>query len=201
MKSSNKMRERLAFTLPEVMVTLAVTMLVMAGLLTTHLFGLRLSEFTKPKLCASDNARVAVSHLVGELRSATRIRVGQGSFSTFTEVAMGAPQQANAIQIYPTTNTSYFSRYYWDVADNKLKRITNGSTGAEVIANSVSNQLVFTSEDYAGHILTNTGGNRVIGVTLQFSQIEYPVILIGTNQFYDFYQLRTRVTQRKLPQS
>jgi hypothetical protein len=187
-----------AFTFAEMMVTTAVSMLVMAGLITTYVFGLRLFEFVKPKMSASDSARVALGKISDELRSANIIRVGQGSLSSFTEVSPGAIQQANAIQIYGSTNTNYYARYYWDSADLKLKRTTNGSSYAYVIANSVSNQLVFTSEDYAGNILTNNQNNRVIGLTLQFYQIEYPIMQIGPGQFYDFYQIHTKITRRKL---
>jgi hypothetical protein len=191
-------RSQEAFTFPEMMVTTAVSMLVMAGLITTYMFGLRLFEFVKPKISASDNARVALGKIADELRSAHLIRIGQGGLTNFTEVSPGLLQQANSIQIYGSTNTNYYARYYWDPADLKLKRTTNGSTYAYVIANSVSNQLVFTSEDYAGNILTNNQNNRVIGLTLQFYQIEYPIMRIGPGQFYDFYQMRTKITRRKL---
>jgi hypothetical protein len=180
------------------MITTAVTGMVMAGLITTYLFGLRLFEFTKPKLCASDSARSIVGKLADELRSANLIRIGQGGLSSFTEVTPGALQQGNSLQVYASTNLIYYTRYYWDGADNKLKRITNGSSYTEILANSVSNQLIFTSEDFAGNILTNNQNNRVIGVTLQFYQIEFPIIDIGPGQFYDAYQVRTRITRRKL---
>jgi hypothetical protein len=187
-----------AFTLPEVMVTTAVTALVLSGLITCYLFGLRLFEFTKPKLCASDSARSLIGKVADELRAANLIRIGQGSLSSFTEIAPGALQQGNAIQIYASTNTNYYARYYWDAADNKLKRTTNGATYTEIMANAVSNQWVFTSEDYSGNILTNNQNNRVIGITLQFYQIQYPVMDIGPGQYYDSYQVRTRITRRKL---
>jgi hypothetical protein len=192
-------RQTQAFTLPEMLVASSVCTLVIAGLVTTHLFALRLFEFTKPKMSASDGARVTISHLVGDVRNANRIRIGQGSQTTFTEAAFGARQQGNAIEVYPTTNTSSFFRYYRDT-DQRLKRMASGSTTNEVLANSVSNQVVFTSEDHLGNILTNNSGNRVIGMNLQFTQIEYPVMKIGPTEFYDFYQLRTKITQRKFAQ-
>lgn len=180
------------------MLALMVTMLIMAGLISAYLFGLRLYEFTKPKISASDYARKTVGRLIGELRSADRIKVGQGSLAGFTEVAPGSRQEANAIQVFPTTNNHYVL-YYRD-SDKKLKRATNGALVAEIMATSVSNVLVFTSEDYAGNILTNNAGNRVIGVNLQFSQLEYPLVKVGGVNFYDYYQINTKVTKRKLPQ-
>lgn len=187
-----------AFTLPEVIVTMAVSMLVMAGLITTYIFGLKLFEFCKPKLCASDNARMAFDKLSAEIRSAQLIRVGQGNLTSFTEVSLGSLQQGNAIQVYGSTDTNSFSRYYWDSTDQTVKRITNGGSYTENIAHCVTNQLVFTSEDYSGNILTNNLNNRVIGLTLQFYQIEYPVVQIGAGQFYDYYQVHAKLTRRNL---
>jgi hypothetical protein len=64
------------------------------------------------------------------------------------------------------------------------------------VANSISNNLVFSAEDYSGSILTNNENNRVIGVTLAFFQLQYPSIPIGPGSIYDFYQLRTKITRR-----
>jgi hypothetical protein len=58
--------------------------------------------------------------------------------------------------------------------------------------------MVFTSEDFAGNVLNNNLNNRVIGVTLQFYQLEAPPVLIGPGSLYDFYQLRTKITRRAL---
>ena len=188
----------LAFTLPEFTVTMAVVLMVMTAVLSCHLFGMRLFEISKSKLGASGEARAAISKLVAEIRSAKLLRIGDGSLSTFQEVAVDTAQSGSAIQIYPTTDTNSFVRYYWDNIDRKLKRTTNGATFVSVVANSISNQLVFTSEDYKGVILTNNENNRVIGLTLQFYQLQYPTVVIGPGGLYDFYQLRTKITRRTL---
>lgn len=186
-----------AFTFPDVMVTAAVSMLVLAGLITTYLFGFRLFEFTKPKLSASDNAREALGKFVLDLRSANCVRVGTGTGSTFTKASSGSFLQGNALQVFATTNTNSYTVYYLDT-DQKLKRRKNGSGIIDIIATGISNQnsQVFTIENYAGTILTNDAYNSLIGMNLQFLQIEYPTFKIGTNRFYDSYQLRTKVIQR-----
>lgn len=186
------------FTLSELMVTMGVTMLVMAGVLSSHMFGLRLFELTKAKLGASDEARAAVSKMIDEVRGAKILRIGQGNLGSFTEVPVNTVQSGSAIQIHPTTNLNDFVRYFWDAADNKLKRTTNGATSVSVVAHAISNQLVFTAEDYRGVILTNNENNRVIGLTLQFYQLQYPSVSIGPGNYYDFYQLRTKITRRTL---
>jgi hypothetical protein len=58
--------------------------------------------------------------------------------------------------------------------------------------------MVFTAEDYAGNVQLNNFNNRVIGVTLQFFQLQTPTVPIGPGCLYDFYQLRTKITRRAL---
>ncbi len=193
-----RVRRLRGFTIAELMVTMAIVLMVMGALITAHLFGLRLFELTKAKLGASDEARAAISTLIQEIRSAKLLRIGDGSLATFSEVAVDSLQRGSAIQVYATGNTNSFVRYFWDAADKKLKRTTNGATYVSVVANSISNQMVFTSEDYTGAILTNNENNRVIGLTLQFYQLQYPAVSIGPGNYYDYYQLNTKITRRTL---
>ena len=187
---------RQGFTLTEVMITMALVLIVLAAVLSCHLFGMRLFELTKAKLGASDEARGAISTLISEIRSAKTLRVGSGTLASFAEVIPNQPQVGNAIQIYPTINTNSFIRYFWDSTDQKLKRATNDATEAYVVAHSISNQIVFTAEDYTGKVLTNNDNNRVIGLSLQFYQLQYPAVSIGPGNHYDYYQLRTKITRR-----
>lgn len=196
--SRSPRRGQAAFTLPEVFVTGTISMLVIMGLLTIYLFGLRLFEFTEAKLSASDNSRNVIGNLANEIRSATTVKVGSGSKTAFAEVPVGSRQEGNAIQVYPTTNTAHYVRYFRDASDQQLKRMTNGALNPRVIANCISNSIVFSSEDSAGQVITDNQNNRVIGVYLQFYQLEYPIIKIGTNQFFDYFQLRTKITRRKI---
>lgn len=191
-----RFKHSLAFTLPEVMVAMTVLILVLGTLIVSHVFGMRLLELAKSKMGASDEARAAIAKMMEEIRSAKLIRIGEGDLSSFTEVAVDSLQKGSAVQIFPTTNYNSFVRYFWDSADKKLKRTTNGQTYVYIVANSISNELVFTSEDYSGNVLTNNENNRVIAVTLQFFQLQYPTVRIGPGSLYDFYQLRTKITRR-----
>lgn len=168
-----------AYTITELMVTMAIVLLVMGSVLTAHVFGMKLFEITKAKLGASDEARAAVSSMISEIRAAKLIRIGDGYLSSFTAAGVSAAQSGSAMQIYSSTNTNSFVRYCWDASDRKLKRTTNGATFVSVVANSISNDLVFTAEDFSGSVLTNNENNRVIGLTLQFYQLQYPAVSIG----------------------
>ncbi|MEY2408038.1 MAG: hypothetical protein QOF48_708 [Verrucomicrobiota bacterium] len=196
LKIGDRRRQR-GHTLPELMITMVLVLLVMAGVLAAHVFGLKLFEMSKTKLGASDDARAAVGYMVTEIRAAKIIRIGSGNATGFAEVSVDTPQRGSAIQVYPTTDTNSFVRYFRDT-DQKLKRIVSGETTPTVIATAISNQVVFTSEDFNGTILTNNENNRVIGLALQFYQLEYPTVSIGPGSLYDFYQLRTKITRRTL---
>ena len=195
---THKTRLAAGFTLPEVLVSMAIMLIIMAIALSCQMYGIRMFEFIKPKLSASDDARRTVGRLVEQVRSANLVRVGNGSFTNFVEIAPNLRQQGNAIQIYLTTNMSQFVRYYRDPADKKLKVMANGASAPTVLAQSISNQVVFTSEDFSGNVLTNNQNNRVIGVALTFFQIHYPTTPVGPGNFYDHYDLRTKITRRSL---
>jgi hypothetical protein len=187
-----------AFTLTEVMITASLATMVLAAILAGHLFGIRLSGLTKAKLGANEEARKAINKLVEEIRSAKMLKIGNGTSNAFTEIAINQLQQGNSIQIYLSTNVSQYVRYYRDPADADLKRITNGAQYPSILASAITNSVVFTSEDYQGHVITNNQNNRVIGLAMQFYRIQYPIVNIGAGNYYDFYQLRTKITRRTL---
>jgi type II secretory pathway pseudopilin PulG len=193
-----ELQRQAAFTLPELMVVLVVTVMVIGGVFMSHLAGLQMFELSKAKLGASDEARGAIGRLVNEIRTAKLVKVGTGGLSTFTEAAVNSLQQGNALQIHATTNLNSYIRYYRDASDQKLKRTENGLAASQVIANSVTNGFPFTAEDHAGTVLTNNQNNRVIGVSMQFLQQTHPTASGGAGAYFDFYQLRTKITRRAL---
>ena len=67
-----------------------------------------------------------------------------------------------------------------------------------MVARTITNTVVFRAQDYLGRVLTNNQNNRVIGLNLQFYQIEFPVYLIGPGYYFDYYELRTKITRRVL---
>ncbi len=198
MKLRVSITRRDAFTLPELMSGVAALMVVLGGVITGHLFGLKMFQITKAKLGASDEARKAISRMTDEIRGAKWLEVGSGDHDSFTSIEDGEPQQGTAVQIYSTDQNSPFVRYYLDASKRTLNRTTSGNGGVQVIAHSITNQVVFAAENAHGTVLTNSENNRVLSVTLQFYQIQYPVVKVGPGEFYDFYQLRTRITRRTL---
>ena len=187
-----------AFTLVEIQVSMAVIMLVMGGVISSHVFGLKLNEATRCRLSASDAARNAIGKLVFDVRSAKGIQIGSGTFTAFSPVADGTLQRGSAIRIYPTTNTNSFVVYYRDSSDSCLKRAETAAPTPKKVAEFLTNSILFTSENFTGTVLTDNENNRVIGVDLQFYQIRYPITTVGPGGFFDYYQVRTKMTRRAL---
>ncbi len=187
-----------AFTLAEIQVSMAIIMLVIGGVISSHVFGLKLNEATRAKLSASDSARNALNRLVGDIRSAKTIQVGGGTYSTFSPVADGSLQRGSALRIYPTTNTNSYIVYFLDAGDSKLKKASTSATTPITVAEYLTNTVVFTSENHLGTTLTDNQNNRVIGVAMRFYQIRYPITTIGSNGYFDFYQVNTKITRRAL---
>lgn len=139
-----------------------------------------------------------VNQVATDIRSAGRVRVGNGDATTFTEVVFGQRLEGNAILVYPSKlNTNNYVCYYCDVADQLLKRAVSGASEV-VLARSVTNALVFTSEDAQGQVLSNNFNNRVIGMTLRFYQDPNGNGSTGRGFLYDYFQIHTRVTRRAL---
>jgi len=195
-------RTRNGFTLPELMIASTILALVIAGVMYGHLVGLKTYELTKSKLGATALARKAINRLTLEVRQAKIVHVGDGDASSFSEATEGTLQQGNALRIFPGTNTNAFIHYYLVTNTSRLLRVENNGSGSasqhEVIAEFITNKVIFTSEDPFGNVLTNARNNRVVGLTLQFYQIQYPVTPIGPGAYFDYYQLRTRITRRTL---
>ena len=196
--SARQKPRRSAFTLVEIQVSMAIIMLVIGGVISSHIFGLKLNEGVRAKLSASDAARFAIGKLTGDVRSAKLIQIGNGTYAAFTPLTNGVTQQGAAMRLYPTTNLSSYVVYYRDASDSTLKRASTTATTPKKVAEYLTNTVVFSSENYLGNILTDNQNNRVIGVTLKFYQIQYPVSTIGQGGLFDYYQVTTKITRRAL---
>jgi len=177
---------------------IAILSILLGSAVASHLFGMRLMEITNAKGSASAEACRNILVLMPEICSARMVVVGDGSLSSFSEAGMDAPQRGSAIQIYPSTDTNVFIRYFLDSSDNRLKRMTNGAAVAVAMASGISNSDVFTAEDFSGNVLNNMEGNCTIGLTLQFYQVPRADLPIGPTSFYKSFQVQTKIAQRAL---
>lgn len=196
--STPERSQSLAFTLVETMISMALMTMVLGGVIYSHVMGGRMMQITQAKLGANDSARRAFGKLQDEIRAAKTIAVGAGTSTSFIAATNGAALQGRAIQIYPGTNQTWWIRYYYLTNTSELRRVTSSSSTPQLIASYVTNAVLFSKEDYLGNTLTTDTGNSTINVRLQFYQLSYPMTKIGTNNFFDYYQLQTRITRRVL---
>lgn len=187
-----------AFTLPEIMIVMALSTLLFLSLVTCQLFGMRMERVSETKLAATAGGRKALNQVRNEVLSGKMLLIGQGNDTSFTGVAGNAPQIGTALQIYPTTNTSTFIRYYLDTNDASLKRLTSLNPAPQTLASFITNSLVFEAEDFRGNVLTNNQDNRVIRILLEFYRWEYPIATVGQSGMYDYYKIQTRITRRMI---
>ena len=186
-----------AFSLPELLVTMAVSLLISIAVVGSQLLGIRLTEVTQTKIHSSDKMRQLMRLFTSDIQTARLIHVGNGSYSSFAEAPVQTPQQGNALQIYPTDDPDIFVRYFWTAGDLTLKRMKSDGSVAEV-AGGISNALVFTLENFSGSVLTDRQYNAVIGIDLRFSRLENPDLPVGPQHHYKSYHFRTRIAQPML---
>ena len=199
---TSRMNSRQAFTLTEIMVAMAIFSMVIAAVIYANMFGLRLYMLVQSKLSSTEDARRVVNDVRDRIQSAKLVEIGDGNATSFTPVALGSNQQGNAIQIYPTTNTSNYARFFFDPATRNLQSLSSATplvikTEAQSLTNRFAD-YVFFAEDEFGNVMTNSRNNRVIRFVLEFYQLQYPIVTIGPGQLYDYYRLQTRVTPRVL---
>ena len=181
-----------AYTLVEMMVASSLFSLVILGILACHLAGLRLQQIIQPKLLNAQYERQTIGRLIEEVRCANSLQVGTGSLSSFTAAGPTNLQAGNALCIYTSTNTSQYIYYFHDLATATVQRVPLQSTSASIIASGVTNDTIFTMEDFAGNALTNSQNNAVMSLLLQF------YVTSAWQGIFDSAQVRTKVTRRNI---
>lgn len=187
-----------AFTMTELLVVTALAVIVGTMLLSALFFANRMWQITQAKIHSADKTRQVIRLVSSSVHSARILRVGNGNFSSFAEAPLDTPQQGNALQIHSTSDTNSFVRYYLDASDKKLKYMTNGSSVPVAVAKEVINSVVFRMEDFSGNVLTSKQNNSVIGLTLDFAEIEGPGVRVGPGQYYQSFRVTTKMAQRTL---
>lgn len=186
------------FSLAELLIVSALALLVGAMLLSALFFANRMWQITQSKIQSADKTRQVIRVVSSHVHSGRILRVGSGGLSSFTEAAIDSPQEGNALQIHSTTDTNVFIRYYRDPSDKKLKFMTSSSSTPTVVAKEITNPVVFRMEDFGGNVLTGKQNNCVIGLTLDFSEIEGVGAPVGPGQYYQSFRISTKIAQRTL---
>ena len=211
---------RPGFTLPEILVAMTIFIILIGAVVALQLFAVRIFQLAATKLTATEDGRKTVNFIRVQVREAKLIYIGTYSGTntgtgTFS-VVDNTNQIGSALLVSPT-NTAAFNNaagygtiFFQNSATTNLCSVSitnatlsaNGTNLTGTVGNFatdalfVTNNNVFQAEDFQGNVLTDNDNNRIIHVTLQFSQLEYPVAGIGTGAMYDYYELHTRATRR-----
>ena len=181
-----------AFTLPEMMISITILALVVTGVVAANLFGLRMFQITENKLNAGDAARKVIGRMTDEIRTCKTTWVGDVSNGVFVARATGQAQTGTGLMICPTTNSTNFILYFLNPSDQSFRRTTSVAGTTTVVAQPITNSLLFSAQDYLGNVLTNNQNNRVIHLSVEFYQApRFGVVA-------DSYKLETSVTRRTL---
>jgi len=180
------------FTLPELMIALTIFTFLVVGIVSANIFGLRLFQVAQNRLGFSDSTRAAVGRMIDDIRTCNNTLVGNFTNGVFTGVINGEPQSGSALMVYPTSNTTSYVLYFANAGDQSFRRTSTAGGTTMIMAQSVTNTVLFTAEDCIGNVLTNSQNNRVIHLSLEFYQPQ------GTCATADSYKLETSVTRRAL---
>jgi type II secretory pathway pseudopilin PulG len=181
------------FTLTEILIAMAVFMLMVAGIVAANLFGLRMFQVNQTTLQATEWSRRTFGKITDDIHSCNTVTVGNMTTNgTFVGLLNGETQEGTAIEIQPTTNTTDLIYYFVNSSDETFRQtvVAPSGTNTVILADSVTNTMVFSAQDLSGNVLTNNQNNRVIHLVLDFYQSE------GYLQNSNYYQLETSVTRR-----
>jgi Tfp pilus assembly protein PilW len=193
-----------AMTLPDLLIATTLFLMMIGGVISTNIFCMRQDELSNSKLGANDQSRLALDLLLGEIRACKGVQLGSGTSNSFTPLTNGVAQQANAIQIIPSTNLNIWIRYYFNTNNNngELRRISSTDTNTTfLICSGLTNTMMFQVADFTGTNLlttdpTNYTHNYVVSATFQFYQYQYPLTYVGPNQFYNYYRIGFKASRR-----
>lgn len=180
------------FTLPEVLISAVVFVVLVSGVLFAHIFGLSMFRITETTLSATDDARKTIGRMAEEIRAARATWIGEVKDGVFEARLDGETQQGTGLLIQPRGSSSNFIIYFVNPSDKTFRRTTSHPDSANILAESVTNLMVFSARDYSGDVLTNNQNNRAIHVSLEFYQPR------RYRQLADYYKLETAVTRRSL---
>jgi type II secretory pathway pseudopilin PulG len=189
---SRRVRLVAGFTLPELMIAMTIFIFLVIGIVSANIFGLRLFQVAQNRLGSSDDARAAVERMIDDIRTCNSTLVGSVTNGVFTGVVNGEAQSGGALMVYPSTNTTSYVLYFANPADQTFRRTSTASGMTMILAQSITNLVLFTAQDCMGNVLTNSQNNRVIHLCLEFYQPR------GTCPTADSYKIETSVTRRAL---
>ncbi len=176
-----------AFTLVEMMATVAIFLLVVLALVGLQIFAFKMTALTASTLSSLAYSLKSLSQIRDQVCGAYAVQVGNVIGGTWTPT-----NNSGTLRIYPTTNLSQYLEVYLNTNNATLYLSNNSNNSQFPLASNLANQLPFQTVDYQGNAWSNPQDHYAIEMTLQFSQLAYTV---PTNT-YVLYTLQTTMTPR-----
>jgi prepilin-type N-terminal cleavage/methylation domain-containing protein len=184
-----------AFTLTEMMITLAIFSLVVIAMVSLQIFGFKINSLTQHKLSSTKDSLNVLDQIRNQIRGATNeVLIGNfnPSNNKFTAIANNSVAIGNAVQI--SNNPTSLVTFYLNMNTSNLYELSTINNQLMTLAHSLVNSQPFRAEDYQGNnILVGSSGHCTIKMTLQFSNLVYSI----PTPTYDTYRLESRATPRE----
>ena len=179
------------FTLPEILIAMTVFLLVVGGIISANLFGLRMFQITETKLNVTKWSRETVGKITDEIHACNTVSVGNVDDERRFRGAAGWGDAAGQ-RPSNLSDHEHQQLHHLFCQSGRPDLPANGSRRGNtvILADSVTNTLAFSAQDFSGNVLTNSQNNQVIHLTLEFYQ---PARFM---QGADYYKLETSVKQR-----
>jgi prepilin-type N-terminal cleavage/methylation domain-containing protein len=185
-----------AFTLAEMMVTMAIFSLVVIAMVSLQIFGFKMNALTSNKLRSTTDSLKVLDHIRNQIRGATNIvLIGYSNpgNNKFTAIPATSQQIGSAVQISNSPNNCV--TFYLNTNTGILYELGSATNSQPMALNRTKliNLLPFQTEDCNGNVLSSQNEHYTIKMTLQFSNLVYSV----PTPTYDNYRLESRATPRE----
>lgn len=151
--------------MPEVLVSSTLLLLVIGGVVSAQMFGMKLAQINETKARVLRESTMTFNRLEADLQNGRQVSVGDGDLQGFT----GGDDffQGNALEIRETDSSDQYIRFYRDAADDTLNRTESGAK-PQILARDITNEVVFVLQDLSGTKLTNHMSSEILAVSLEF---------------------------------
>lgn len=160
------------FTLVEVMAATLISVMVISGIVTCFIGGLRLWKFQYTKASTMNKAYIGMSKMLNDIRGAYWFQLGTFSGATFTGLTEGTPQLASAIKIMRSPATNDWFLYYYSATSNTIYRAEYPGTASNtLILQNIASSAIFQNEIYTNSttlVSGHTNQTGLISINLQF---------------------------------
>ena len=187
-KTSVRTMNLRAFTLVELMITMAIFMMLVLAMVGVQIFGFRINALTTSKLMTTAYSLKALDQVQSQVRGASSVVVGTGtSLASFTATGTTGP----SLMIFAPTGGS--NLLYLSTNTGGLYEIFSATNQPMTVASNLVNSVAFQTVDCHGNNISSTGlEHYAIRMTLQFYKLNYQV---PTN-VSSYYTFQTEITPR-----